>query len=186
MSDVRELILSYQPKNEQEAKDKQLFLLACDMFDDVLSRKNEFMHFTASCFTVNKERTKVLCNYHIIYDTWGWCGGHADGDADLLSVALRECSEETGIKHLVVLNDGKPISIENLPVESHYKNGEYVSTHLHMNVTYLFEGDEKQALHIAPNENKAVSWLTFDELLINAREKIMKKIYKKIIQQILR
>jgi len=184
MDKIRKLLNDYQPINEQEKKDKQLLLLACDTFDDVLTRKNEFMHFTASCFTINKAHTKVLCAYHNIYDTWGWCGGHADGDDDLLAVALRECNEETGAQNLKVLNNGNPISIENLPVESHYKNGKYVSSHLHMNVTYLFEADEAQPIRNAPAENRAVRWMPFDELISCAREPVMKRIYQKIVDQI--
>ncbi len=186
MSKIKNLISDYQPIDEQEEKDKQLLLLACETFEDVLTRANEFMHFTASCFVINAEHTKVLCAYHNIYDTWGWCGGHADGDDDLLAVALRECNEETGAENLKVLNNNNPISIENLPVESHYKNGKYVASHLHMNVTYLFEADEKQPLRIAPDENSAVQWMTFEELLCCAREPVMKRIYRKIINQIIK
>lgn len=184
MDKLIKLLSDYQPINEQEEKDKELLMLACKIFDDVLTRKNEFMHFTASCFTINKEHNKVLCAYHNIYDTWGWCGGHADGDADLLAVALRECNEETGATALKILNDGKPISIENLPVESHYKNGKYVSSHLHLNVTYLFETDESLPIHNAPLENKAVCWMPFEKLISCAREPVMKRIYKKIADQI--
>ena len=38
--------------------------------------------------------------YHNIYNSWAWPGGHADGESDLLGVAMREVMEETGIKNL--------------------------------------------------------------------------------------
>ena len=53
-----EQIERYQPYNEQEEKDKQTMLKYIDTFDDVLTRNNEFRHFTASSWVVNKEKNK--------------------------------------------------------------------------------------------------------------------------------
>ena len=53
---LREQIKNYKPYNEQEEKDKQTILKYIDTFDDVLTRNNEFGHFTASSWAVNKER----------------------------------------------------------------------------------------------------------------------------------
>ena len=55
--ELREKIEKYQPYNEQEEKDKQTMLKYIDTFDDVLTRNNEFGHFTASSWVVNKEKT---------------------------------------------------------------------------------------------------------------------------------
>lgn len=65
--ELKEKIEKYQPYNEQEAKDKQTMLKYIDTFEDVLTRNNEFGHFTASAWTLNQERTKVLMVYHNIY-----------------------------------------------------------------------------------------------------------------------
>ena len=61
---LKEQIEKYEPYNEQEAKDKETMLKYINTFDDVLTRNNEFGHFTASSWVVNKERTKVLMIYH--------------------------------------------------------------------------------------------------------------------------
>ncbi len=45
---LKKQIEKYQPYNEQEEKDKQTMLKYINTFDDVLTRKNEFGHFTAS------------------------------------------------------------------------------------------------------------------------------------------
>ena len=100
---LKETIEKYAPYNEQEAKDKETMLKYINTFDDVLTRNNEFAHFTASSWVVNKDRTKVLMIYHNIYKSWSWTGGHADGDSDLLNVAIRELKEETGVKNLKLL-----------------------------------------------------------------------------------
>ena len=96
--DLRQKIENYIPFNEQEEKDKEQFLKFIDTFDDVLTRDNIFGHFSASAFVVNKERNKMVVVYHIINDGWIYPGGHADGEDDFLSVAVREVEEETGLK----------------------------------------------------------------------------------------
>ena len=55
------------------------------------------------------------------------------------------------------------LSLEILTVEGHIKRGEYVSSHLHLNVTYLLTADIHDELHIKPDENSGIRWFTFDE-----------------------
>lgn len=103
--ELREKIEKYIPYNEQEEKDKQTILKYMDSFNDVLTRNNEFAHFTASSWVVNKERTKVLMIYHNIYKSWAWTGGHSDGEKDLLATAIRELKEETSVENVKVVKD---------------------------------------------------------------------------------
>ena len=77
-----------------------------------------------------------------------------------------------------------PISIESVPVLGHVKRGKYVPAHIHLNVTYLFEADENEELHIKPDENSGVAWLTFEELINKSTEPYMITVYKKIIEKI--
>ena len=95
----RELIYDierYCPFNEQEEKDKALILNWIKTNDNAFSRENAVAHMTASAWVVNKDRSKVLMVYHNIYHSWSWLGGHADGETDLLAVAIREVKEEAG------------------------------------------------------------------------------------------
>ena len=93
-------IARYVPFNEQEARDKAVILRFLEQNDDAFLRENLIAHMTASAWVVNPTRDKVLMVYHKIYDSWSWTGGHADGETDLLSVALREVTEETGVTHV--------------------------------------------------------------------------------------
>lgn len=97
-------IRKYIPYNTQEEKDKELILKCINVYDNLLFRENPIAHITSSGYIVNKDRTKVLMIHHNIYKTWAWTGGHADGDPDLIHVAIKEAIEETGVKHFDVVS----------------------------------------------------------------------------------
>lgn len=177
--DLRKQIENYEPYNEQEEKDKQMMIHYIDEFDDILTRENEFAHFTAAAWAVNPERTKVLMIYHNIYQSWAWTGGHADGDSDLLETAIRELKEETGVKEVKAIS--KDIfSLEALTVNGHRKRGEYVSSHMHLNLTYLLEVKEDEILKIKEDENSGVKWIPVEDIERVSNEKwIREMIYRK-------
>ncbi len=66
--------------------------------DEKNLNRSSIAHFTASAFVLNESHDKILGIYHKIYQSWGWVGGHADGNADLLAVAVKEVQEETGLR----------------------------------------------------------------------------------------
>ena len=94
-------IQSYVPMNEQEVQDQKVILNYIKLFEhNILTRENEFAHLTSSGFILNEARDKVLMIYHNLYNSWAWTGGHADGEADLLAVAIKEAKEETGVANI--------------------------------------------------------------------------------------
>lgn len=179
-----EELIKYIPVNEQEFKDKELILNCLDKFQDILTRKNIIAHLTGSGFIVNRERTAALMVHHNIYNSWSWTGGHADGEEDLLKVAIKEAQEETGISEIVPIFHTL-ISLDVIPVKAHYKNKQFVSPHLHLSFAYLLEADDNQPITVKLDENSQVKWIQLDELMnFTASEPHMQVIYNKIINRI--
>ena len=184
--ELMESIRAYQPFNEQEEMDKSLILNWIETQDDAFSRDNTVAHMTASAWVVNKDRSRVLMAYHNIYHSWAWLGGHADGDADLCSVAVREVKEESGIEEVKLLSD-QPFSLEILSVDGHVKRGKYVTTHLHLNVTYLMEADPVQEIRCKPDENSAVGWIPVEQIAEKSTEPwFVERVYGKLCEKVKR
>lgn len=166
---LREQMELYTPWNEQEERDKQIMLSCLQTQPDIFTRQNKLSHFTASAWVVNKSRTKVLMAYHNIYDSWAWLGGHADGETDLLKVAIKEVTEESGVTNVRPITENI-YSLEILTVDGHIKRGEYVSSHLHLNITYLLEADEMEVVRIKEDENSGVAWFPLEQAIKESRE----------------
>ena len=177
------LIKEYKPFNEQEIKDKEIIIKCENMFDDILTRKNEIAHITSSTFVVNKSKDKVLMVHHNIYNTWSWMGGHNDGDDDFLKVAIKELKEETGVTDIKVLGD-EIFSLDVLGVKSHIKRGKYIAPHLHLSVAYLVEANEDEKLIVKEDENSGVMWIPINEINSYVKnEPHMLKLYNKFLEK---
>ena len=176
-------IKKYKAFNEQEEKDKYLLLEWIIDNEDAFSRENKIAHITATGWVVNKDRSKVLMVYHNIYNSWSWLGGHADGETDLLSVAVREVKEEAGISNVRPVSE-EIFSLESLTVDGHVKKGKYVSSHLHFNLTYLLEADSEEAVSIKADENSGVAWFSPEEALMRSTEPwFVEHVYIKLLKK---
>ena len=178
-----EAMKSFVPKCEQEAQDKDYMHRFIENNPDCLLRDNDTAHFTASAWTVSPDRKSVLMVYHNIYDSWSWTGGHADGEEDMEVLARRELMEETGLLSPRLVMD-EPISLEILTVDGHMKKGKYVHSHLHLNLTYLYEADEEEVLRIKADENSGVGWFGTEDMFSAVSEKWMaENVYKKLCER---
>lgn len=112
-------------------------------------------HVTGSAWVVNPARTHVLMMHHRKHDQWFQPGGHADGDADILRVALRETAEETGIdpKNIrLVDEDLFDVDIHAIPAVGNDPR------HEHIDVRFLVEIDD--SLPVPGNdESHEVLWV---------------------------
>ena len=174
-------IEDFVPETNQEASAKQELLKLIQKYDkEILSRECEAGHITCSGLVLSPDLKKTLMAYHLIYQSVGWLGGHADGEEDLSGVAFREVQEETSVQKVYFLSK-KILSIDILPVPAHEKHGKPVPEHLHYNVTYGFIAPEHQDIADKPDENRNVRWIQTDEIPELCTEQHMIPIYQKII-----
>ena len=206
---LRDAIVAFEPFNEQEAADKHVILRALDTDPDCFDRSAQ-AHMACSIWVVDPSFTQTLLVYHNIYDSWSWIGGHADGECDLAAVALRELQEETGVAHARLVageahgagdasaaseptvggvrplcGPGGIYSLEVLTVDGHEKRGAYVSSHLHLNVTYLAIADPAEPIRIKPDENSDVRWVPLEDAIrLSTEPWIRDRIYRKLIDKL--
>lgn len=177
-------IEAYSPFNEQEVRDKAQILSFLRSGEQFLTRENTAAHLTASGWVASPDRRQVIMVYHNLYRSWSWMGGHADGDADLLRVAKKEVMEECGLQELTVVSPDI-FSLEVLCVAGHEKKGQYLSSHLHLNVTYLFEADPAKPLRVKPDENSGVAWVRVEEIPQKTNEAWFRdRIYSKLCKKV--
>ncbi len=71
-----------------------------EMATQPLDRCSRPGHLTGSALVVDSRLSSTLLLFHTKLRIWVQPGGHADGDANLMAVAWREATEETGIEGL--------------------------------------------------------------------------------------
>ncbi|WP_296705180.1 NUDIX hydrolase [Algoriphagus sp.] len=148
----------YRTPYEEESVFIDSFL---ELTDDPLAYKRERIegHFTASAWIVNKRRTHTLLTLHRKLGRWLQLGGHADGDENLIDVAMKEAREESGLKSLVLV-DSTIFDLDKhiIPERPH------VPEHFHYDVRYILEADINEPLQIS-DESISLAWITFDSVV---------------------
>jgi 8-oxo-dGTP pyrophosphatase MutT (NUDIX family) len=112
-------------------------------------------HVTGSAWVVNPDHSHVLLMHHRKHDQWFQPGGHADGEADIVAVALRETAEETGIDpERVRLVDGQIFDLDIHRIPAMHGDPQ----HEHIDVRFLVEIDERLPVP-GNNESHEVRWV---------------------------
>lgn len=115
-------------------------------------------HITGSSWILDHDRQLVLLVHHGTLNKWLQPGGHADGEENVLNVALREAEEETGLKHFrLIQTDIFDLDIHPIPARLSFPH------HLHFDVRFLFEADKTEKV-IVSDESHDVAWIALDQL----------------------
>ena len=114
-------------------------------------------HITGSAWILNKERTQTLLVHHAKLNKWVQPGGHADGDENILAVALKEAEEETGLKNFTINPLLFDIDIHTIPARKDFRE------HQHYDIRFLLTGDVDERI-IVSDESHDVKWIALSEL----------------------
>jgi 8-oxo-dGTP pyrophosphatase MutT (NUDIX family) len=117
-------------------------------------------HVTGSAWVVSPDRSQVLMMHHRKHDQWFQPGGHADGDADILRVALRETSEETGLDPSRVRLLGEDVfDVDIHAIPASHRGPQ----HEHIDIRFLVEIDN--SLPVPGNdESHQVLWVNLADV----------------------
>jgi 8-oxo-dGTP pyrophosphatase MutT (NUDIX family) len=110
-------------------------------------------HLTGSAWIVSPDRRLALLTHHHKLDKWLQLGGHADGDGDLLAVAMREAREESGLTQL------RAVEVAVFDVDCHWipERGKEVG-HFHYDLRFMIEANPAEPVVIT-NESKDLAWV---------------------------
>jgi 8-oxo-dGTP pyrophosphatase MutT (NUDIX family) len=116
-------------------------------------------HITGSAWILNKKRSHVLLVHHAKLNKWLQPGGHADGEENVLSVAMREVNEETGLTHFKELVPGIfDLDIHTIPARPDFPE------HLHYDIRYaLVATNEAEEIQVS-EESHDVKWISLEEI----------------------
>jgi 8-oxo-dGTP pyrophosphatase MutT (NUDIX family) len=176
--DVAQLVatLGRHARGAGDARDHELgavFVRFAAQHPDCLLRSCVPGHFTGSAWVVDSRRSRTLLTHHRKLDKWLQLGGHADGEADLLAVALREAQEESGLKAV------RAVSAEIFDLDRHLIPArQHEPEHWHYDVRFLIEADPAQPL-VVTSESKDLAWVPLaDVAALNPEESMLRMVRK--------
>lgn len=129
----------------------------CREYSDCFERTCAPGHFTGSAWLVSADGERVLLTHHRKLDRWLQLGGHADGDADLGRVALREAEEESGLDALTLQPGIFDLDRHRIPARGAEPE------HWHYDVRYVVcaGGDER---FVVSAESHALAWRRVEDV----------------------
>ncbi|MGZ6250998.1 MAG: NUDIX hydrolase [Candidatus Chromulinivorax sp.] len=169
---LRQLLQNYEPTAEEQSY-KERMLAFLDEQDDCFERELACGHFTASAWLVSRDLSKVLLMHHAKLGIWVQLGGHADGDSDLLEVAIREAQEESGIL------DIEPITTQIFDIDIHTIPAKGLEpAHEHFDVRFLLRvASDEQPVKNA--ESKELVWFGQDSSKLPTVERSVVRMFEK-------
>lgn len=143
-------------------------------------------HVTGSAWVVSRDFQSCLLVHHRKLGRWLQPGGHADGEAEVAAVALREAREESGLTglELAPLRDGRgnpaPLDVDVHVIPARYgPDGRLTEdAHEHHDLRFLVVGDAAEPPR-ASAESHAVRWFALDEAAALAGEESVVRMLRK-------
>lgn len=153
-----EQLRSYQAETASDRQCQAAFLQFVITHSDCFERSCSPGHVVGSAWLVDSTGTKVLLTHHRKLNRWIQLGGHADGEADIANVALREAEEESGLQDIALAVPGIfDLDIHRIPARPTEPE------HLHYDCRYVFRclGDESFTVS---SESRNLAWVEISRI----------------------
>jgi 8-oxo-dGTP pyrophosphatase MutT (NUDIX family) len=151
------LILGFHPADVREREARALFLDFVRAHPDCCERSLAVGHLTGSAWLVSADGRRVLLTHHRKLGIWVQPGGHADGDGDLASVALREAEEESGLRGLQI--DPQVFDLDRHRIPARGTEPE----HWHYDVRFVVRATAGEAFAVG-DESHDLAWREIRDL----------------------
>jgi 8-oxo-dGTP pyrophosphatase MutT (NUDIX family) len=176
-NDLLQALITYQTDHTEEAAIFNRLLTFVQTHPDCFERSLSVGHITGSAWLVNEPGTHVLLTHHRKLNAWLQLGGHADGDADVSRVALREAQEESGLAQI------EPVSETIFDVDIHAIPARPTEpAHFHYDVRYAFRAIGSDQFTVS-DESHALAWIDIAALPQHVPEESICRMARKWLRQ---
>lgn len=190
---IRETLLRYRETwGGLERFDRDGQLEALEDFDALLKDYPECLlrqhvpgHLTGAALVTDGNLSRVLLTLHRKLGIWLQLGGHADGEADLSSVAMREAREESGLIDLHFLRYGKlfgtpedaplPFDLDVHAIPARKED----PAHFHYDVRFVVVAGDPEKIAIS-EESLDLRWFTLEDAFELTHEPSMRRQFQKL------
>lgn len=174
MTDLLTLLRQHNPADASEADMTARTIAFVEANPNCFDRSLLEGHITGSAWITSPDGAQVLLIHHRKLDRWFQPGGHADGDPDVVAVALREAQEETGLPNLQLVSPVIfDVDIHPIPARGDQSAAPQIADriagrigavpeHLHYDIRFHFTSDQAIASGES-REVKAIRWVSLDE-----------------------
>lgn len=152
------LLADYRSKFPDERDCVDRFVDFVERNPDCFERSLEEGHVTGSALIIDRSGERTLLTHHRKLNLWLQPGGHADGSNDILTVAMQECWEETGLPDL------QPVSEQIFDLDIHgIPARKSEPAHFHFDIRFLVRNHGSDD-YVISEESHDLAWVELRRL----------------------
>jgi 8-oxo-dGTP pyrophosphatase MutT (NUDIX family) len=163
-ADAMTVLTAWSAPDAAQERLRSAYLGHLDAHPDAMTRGCVPDHLTGSALIMSADSISVLLTLHARLGRWLQTGGHCEDDATLAGAALREATEESGVRGLVV--DPVPVLLSRHEVPCGP-----VRPARHLDVQFLCVAPP-DALPAISEESRDLAWFPVDGLPVDADDSV--------------
>lgn len=167
-----DLLTRYRPIDDQDREQARKLHDFVRREPECFERSCPEGHITGSAWLVDPRGKRVLLTRHRKLNRWLQLGGHADGEDNVLAVAVREAKEESGLSRIDVISpEIFDVDIHEIPE----RPGE--PAHLHYDVRFALRAKATEVT--VSDESHELAWVDILRLKEITQEPSMLRMARK-------